>query len=126
MLLAHLDRNGTVEVVTRIELQTLLIGIDIQLDTSDVGVHREDADICSFWGGVPRTVKDEGVIVAGAVESTVIDCIKNVPPNLLRRGEVESRAVDDADCAIRYFDVVNLHIARRVGHVECVVQDRQV
>ena len=123
MLLAHLDRNSAVEVVTRIELQTLLVGIHIQLNTSNVRVHRENADICSFWRRVPGTVKDEGIVVAGAVESTVIDCIENILPNLLRRGEVKCRAVDNADCAIRYFDVVDLHVARRVGHVECVVQD---
>lgn len=126
MLLAHFDRNGAVEVVTRIELQTLLIGIDIQLNTSGIRVHREDADICGFWRGVAGTVQDERIVVAGAIESTVVNRIENVPPNLLRRGKVKGRAVDDADCAIRYFDVVDLHVARRVGHVECVVQDCQV
>lgn len=89
MLLAHLDRNGAVEVVTRIELQTLLVGVDIQLNTSDVGIHCEDADICSFWRGVPGTVKDEGIVVAGAIESTVIDGVEDVPSNLFWRGEIK-------------------------------------
>ena len=126
MLLGHLDRNGAVQIVTCIELQTLLVGIDIQLNSRDVGVHREDADICSFWRRVPGAVKDEGIVVACAVESTVIDCIEDVSSNLFRRGEIERGTIDDADRAIGYFDVVDLHIARRVGHVECVVQDCQV
>ena len=121
MLLGHLDRDGGVEIVTCIELQTLLVGIDIQLNSSDVGVHREDADICSFWRRVPGAVKDEGIVVACAVESTVIDCIEDVSSNLFWRGEIERGTIDDADRAIRYLDVVDLHIARRVGHVECVV-----
>ena len=121
MLLARFDRNGAVEVVTRIELQTLLIGIDIQLNTSCVGVHREDADICSLGCGVPGAVEDEGVVVAGAIEPTIVDCVENVSSNLFCRGKIESRTVDDADRAVGYFDVVDLHVARRVGHVECVV-----
>ena len=126
MLLAHLDRNGAVEVVTRIKLQTLLVGINIQLNTRDVGVHGEDADISSFWRGVPGAVKNESVVVACAVESTVIDSIEDVSSDLLWRGEIEGRAVDDADRAIGYFDIVDLHVARRVRHVERVVQDRQI
>lgn len=126
MLLAQLDRNGGIKVVTRIKLQTLLVGIDIQLNTSDIGVHREDADICSFWRGVPGTVKDEGIVVARAVESTVIDCVEDIFSDLFWRGKIEGRAVDDADRAIWYFNIVDLHVARRVGHVECVVQDCQI
>ena len=121
MLLAHLDRNGAVKIVTRIKLQTLLVSIDVQLDPSHVGVHREDADICSFWRGVPGAVKDKGVVVAGAVESTVIDCVEDVSSDLFWRGEIEGRTVDDAYRAIRYFNVVNLHVARRIWHVECVI-----
>ena len=121
MLLARFDGNGAVEVVTRIELQTLLIGIDIQLNTSGVGVHCEDADICSLGRGVPGAVKDEGVVVAGAVESTIVDCIEDVSSDLFGRGEIEGRTVDDADRAVGNFDVVDLHVARRIGHVESVV-----
>lgn len=121
MLLAHFDRNGAVEVVTCIELQTLLIGINIQLNTSGVGVHCEDADICSLGRGVPGTVKDEGVIIASAIESAIIDCIENVPSDLFWRGKIEGRAVDDANRAVWYFDVVDLNVACRVGHVECVI-----
>lgn len=126
MLLALLDRDGAVEVVTCIELQTLLVGINIQLDTSNVGVHGEDADICSFWRGIPGAVKNESIVVACAVESTVIDRVEDVSSDLFWRGEIEGRAVDDADRAVRYFDIVDLHVARRVGHVECIVQDGQV
>ena len=89
MLLAHLDRNGAVEVVTRIELQTLLVGIKIQLNTGGIGVHREDADVCSFWRRVPGTVKDEGIVVASAIESTVIDRVEDVPSDLLGGSEIE-------------------------------------
>lgn len=126
MLLAHLDRDSAVEIVTRIELQTLLVGIDIQLNTSDIRVHREDADVCSFRRGVPGAVKDEGIIIACAVEATVIDCVEDISSNLFRRGKIERGAIDDADRTIRYFDIVDLHVARRVGHVECVVQYCQV
>lgn len=121
MLLARLDRNGAIEVVTRIELQTLLVGIDIQLNPSDVGVHREDTDICSFWRRVPGAIKDECIIVAGTVESAVINSVKNISSDLFWRGEIKGRAVDNPDCAVRYFNVVNLHIARRIGHVERVI-----
>lgn len=121
MLLAHFDRNGAVEVVTRIELQTLLIGIDIQLNTSCVGVHCEDADICSLGCGVPGAVEDEGVVVAGAVEPTIVDCVEDVSSDLFWRGKIEGRTVDDPDRAIGNFNVVNLHVARRVGHVECII-----
>lgn len=121
MLLTRFDRNGAVEVVTCIELQTLLIGINIQLNTSGVGVHCEDADIRSLRCRVPGTVKDEGIVVAGAIESTIVDCVEDVSSDLFWRGEIEGRAVDDADRADWYFDVVDLNVARRVGHVECVV-----
>ena len=121
MLLARFDSNGAVEVVTRIELQTLLIGINIQLNTCGVGVHCQDADICGLGCGVPGTVKNEGVVVAGAIESAIVDCVENVSSDLFWRGEIEGRAVDDADRAVWYFDVVDLNVARRVGHVECVV-----
>ena len=126
MLLAHFDRNGAVEVVTRIELQALLIGVDVQLNTSDVGVHREDANICSFWGGVPGAVKDERIIVSGTVEPAVINCVENISSDLFRRGKIKGRAFDDADCAIWYLDVVDLYVACRVGHLECVVQNCHV
>ena len=126
MLLAHLDRNGTVEVVARIQLQTLLIGINIQLNTSDVGVRCEDTDVCSLRRRVPRAIENEGIVVAGAVESTVINCIKDVSSDLFWGGEIERRAVNDADRAIRYFNIVDLHIAGSVGHMECVVQDCHV
>ena len=122
MLLAHFDRDGTVEVVTRIELQTLLVGVDIQLNASNVGVHCEDADICSFWRGVPGAVKDEGIIIAGTVESTIINRVENIFSDLFWGGKIEGRAVDNSDRTIRYLDVVDLYVARRVGHVECVVQ----
>ena len=126
MLLAHFDGNGAVEVVTRIELQTLLVGIDIHLNASDVGVHREDTNIGSFWRGVPGAVKDEGVVVAGTVESAVINCVENISSDLFWGGKIEGRAVDNANRAIRYFDVVNLYVARGVRHVECVIQDCHV
>ena len=126
MLLAHLDGDGAIEVVTRVELQTLLVGIDVQLDTGDVGVHGEDADVCSFWRGVPGAVEDERVVVAGAVESAVIDCVEDISSNLFWGGEIEGGAIDDADCTIWYLDVINLYVTRRVGHVQCVVQDGQV
>ena len=126
MLLAHLDRDGAIEVVTRVELQTLLVGIHIQLNTSDVGVHGEDADICGFWRGVPGAVEDECIVVAGAIESAVIDCVEDVPSDLFWGGEIEGRAINDTDCTVRYLNVINLYVTRRVGHVECVVQDGQV
>lgn len=126
MLLAHFDRNRAVEVVTRIELQTLLVGIDIQLNASDVGVHCEDINICSFWRGVPGAVKDEGVVVAGTIESTVINCVENISSDLFWGSKIEGRAVHNADCAIRYFDVVDLYVARGVRHVERVIQDCHV
>ena len=126
MLLAHLDGDGTIEVVARVELQTLLVGIDVQLDASDVGVHGEDADVCSFWRGVPGPVEDECVVVAGAVEAAVIDCVEDVSSDLFWGGEVEGGAIDYTDCTVWYLDVVNLYVTRRVGHVQCVVQDGQV
>ena len=126
MLLAHLDGDGAVEVVTCVELQTLLVGIDVQLDAGDVGVHGEDADVCSFWRGVPRAIEDECVVVAGAIESTVIDCVEDVSSDLFWRGEIEGRAINDADGTVGYLNVINLYVTRRVGHVECVVQDGQV
>ena len=126
MLLAHLNRDSAIEVITRVELQTLLVGIDIQLDTSEIGVHGEDADICSFWRGVPGPVEDECVVVAGAVEAAVIDCVEDVSSDLFWGGEIEGGAIDDADCAVWYLDVINLYVACGVGHVQCVVQDGQV
>lgn len=126
MLLAHFDRNGAVEVITRIELQTLLVGIDVELNTSDVGVHCKDTNIRSFWRGVPGPVKDEGIVIAGTVEPAVINCVENISSDLFRRGEIEGRTVNNADCAIWYLDVVDLYVACRVGHVECVVQDSHV
>ena len=126
MLLAHLDGDGAIEVVTRVELQTLLVGIDVQLDTSDVGVHGEHADVCSFWRGVPGPVEDECIVVAGAVKAAVTDCVKDVSADLFWGGEIEGRAIDYADCTVGYLDIVNLYVTRRVGHVQCVVQDCQV
>ena len=126
MLLAHLDRNGTVEVVARIELQTLLVGINVQLNTSDVGIHCKDTDICGFWRRVPRAIEDEGIVIAGAVEPAVINRVENISSDLFWRGEIERRAVNDADRAIRHFNIVDLHITGRVGHVECVIQDRHI
>ena len=126
MLLAHLDGDGAIKVITGIELQTLLVGIDVQLDASDVRVHGEDADVCSFWRGVPGPIEDECIIVAGAVESAVVDCVEDVSSDLFWGGEIEGRAIDDANCTVWYLDVVDLYVTRRVGHVQCVVQDRQV
>ena len=126
MLLAHFDGDGAIEVVARIELQTLLVGIDVQLDTSDVGVHGEDADICRFWRGVPGPVEDECIVVAGAVEAAVVDCVEDVSSDLFWGGEIEGRAIHDADCAVWYLDVIDLYVTRGVGHVQCVVQDGQV
>ena len=126
MLLARLDRNGAVEVVAGVELQTLLVGVDVQLDAGDVGVHCEDADVCGFGCGVPGPIEDEGIVVAGTVESAVINCVEDVSSDLLWRGEIEGGAIDDPDCTVGYFDVVDLHITRRVGHVKCVVQDCHV
>ena len=126
MLLAHLDRNGAIEVVTRIELQTLLVGIDIQLNSSDVGVHCEDTNICSLWRRVPGAVKDEGIVVAGTIESAVINSVEDISSDLFWRGKVKGRAVDNPDRAVRYFNVVDLYIARRIGHVERVIQDCHV
>ena len=126
MLLARLDRNGAIEVVTRIELQTLLVGIDIQLNSSDVGVHCEDTNICSFGRGVPGAVKDEGIVVAGTVESAVINSVEDISSDLFWRGKIEGRAVDNPDRAVRYFNIVDLYIARRIGHVERVIQDCHV
>lgn len=121
MLLAHFDWNGAIEIVTSVELQTLLVSIDIQLNPSNVRIHCEDADVCSFWRGVSGAVEDEGIVVAGAIKSTVIDCVEDVSSDLFWRGEVEGRTVDNADRAIRDLNVVDLHVARRIGHVECVV-----
>ena len=126
MLLAQLDRDGAIEVVTRIELQTLLVGIDIQLNSSDVGIHCEDTNICSFWRRVPGAVKDEGIVVAGTVESAVINSVEDISSDLFWRGKIKGRAVDDPDRAVRYFNVVDLYIARRIGHVERVIQDCHV
>ena len=117
MLLAHLDGDGAIKVITRVELQTLLVGIDVQLDAGDVRVHGEDADVCSFWRGVPGPVEDECIVVASAVEATVIDCVEDVSSDLFWGGEIEGGAIHDADCAVWYLDVVNLYVTRRVGHV---------
>ena len=126
MLLAHFDRNGAIEVVTRIELQALLVGVDIQLNPSDVGGHREDANIRSFWRRVAGAVKDEGIVVAGTVEPAVIDSVEDISSDLFRRGKIKGGTVDDPDRAVRYFNVVDLYIARRIGHVERVIQDCHV
>ena len=126
MLLAHLDGDGAIEIVTRVELQTLLVGIDVQLDTCDVGVHGEDAEVCSFWRGVPGPVEDECIVVAGAVEAAVVDRVEDVSSDLFWGGEVERGVIDYADCAVWYLDVINLYVTRGVGHVQRVVQDGQV
>ena len=121
MWLANFDGDGAIEVVTRIELQTLLVGVDLQLNPIKKLIHCEDTNICSFWRRVPRAVKDKCIVVASTVESAIINSVEDISSDLFWRGKIKGRAVDNPNRAVRYFNVVDLYIARRIGHVERVI-----
>ena len=87
MLLALLDRNGPVLAAAAIDLQTLLVGIDIHLDTGRIAGQCQNGDIRSFWGRIAWSVKDKGVVVSGTVETAVVGG-KNIRADLFRACEI--------------------------------------
>ncbi len=126
MLLTLLDRDGSIKIVAGVDLQTLLVGSDIELDARDVGGHCEDAQVGRLRRRVTRAIQDEGMIIACTAETTAIDCLRDVSSNLLRRREIQISAIDDAYNASGYFNIVELDITSSVWHVERVVQNRRV
>lgn len=124
MLLTLLDRDGSIEVVASVYLQTLLIRSDIELDTSDIGGHCENTQVVRFWGRIARAIEDERFVIACTAETAAIDCLLNVSANLLGRREFQMSIIDDADSAIQYFNVIELDVMSGVWHVERVAQDR--
>ncbi len=126
MLLTLLDRDGSIKIVAGVDLQTLLVGSDIELDARDVGGHCEDAQVGRLRRGVTRAIQDEGMIIACTAETTAIDCLRDVSSNLLRRREIQISAIDDAYNASGYFNIVELDITSSIWHIERIVQNRGV
>ena len=125
MLLALLDGDVVFlrDIVARVDLQALLIRVDVQLDARDVAAHGEHAQVRGFGRRVPRSVEDEGVVVARAAEAAGVDGLLDVLADGFGGGEVEEGACCRADAAIGDFDIVDFDVSRGVGHVECVVED---
>lgn len=117
MLLALLDRNGPVERVARVNLQTLLVGSDVELDASDIRGHGQDAQVGRFWCRVARAIKDESIVIACTIEAAAIDRLLNISAYLLRRCEIQISIIDDADGAIGHLNIIEFDIASSVGHI---------
>ena len=78
----------------------------------------------SLGGRVSRAVHNKGVIIAGAVETTAIECVQDILADLLGGGEVIGRVGGGEKLPGGNLDVVNTHVARGIGHVQRMVQDR--
>ena len=50
MLLAGFDRDSAIHVITAVELQALLVGVDIELDACGGAGHAEQGEIRGFRG----------------------------------------------------------------------------
>ena len=117
VLLACLDADGPLRVVASVQLNALLVGSDIKLDAGFGRGQRKEDYILGFGGGVSRTVHDEGVVVAGAIEATAVERFQDVLANLLGRGEVVGCASGSEKLPGGNLDVVDANVACSVGHV---------
>ncbi len=123
MLLACLDANCSFGVVACVQLNALLVGSNIELNTSLGRGHGEQNQILSLRGGVSRSVHYEGVVVAGTVVSASVQCLQDILADLLGGAEVIGRVGGSEKLSSGNFDIVNTDVARGVWHSQSVVQD---
>ena len=111
MLLAGFHWNSSILTIAAIDLQTLLVGFDVHLDTSNVAPHAKDCQIRRLRRGVPRSVEYECIVISSTIETREVG-IEDVFAELLWRGEIEEGSVADyANRTGRDFDVVNANVA---------------
>ena len=97
VLLALLDRYCSIQIITGVYLQALLVGVDVELNASAVRSHGKDANVVRFRRRVTWTVQNKSVVIARATGSTAIDSLQNIPTYLLGRGEVEPSTIHCAN-----------------------------
>ena len=122
MLLARLDWYCPIQIIAAVDLQILLVRPDIQLDARYIAGHGQHGDIRRFLSRVAWSVKDKGVVVAGAVEATLMG-IRDVCANLLWACKVESSTIDDFNAAGGDLDTIYFDSPSRVRHVEGIVEN---
>lgn len=121
MPLTPLNPNRPIRIITRVNLQTLLIGKNIHPDTRTPRTQRQHAQITSLRPRISRSIKNKRIIITRAIIPAIVYCRGDVPPDLLGGSEVEESAVHGADEAGGDFDVVDLDVPRGVRHVQGMV-----
>ena len=122
MLLTRLDPNRPILSSATINLQILLVGPQIHLDPRRRTLERQDHEIRRLGRRVPWPIENERVIVSRAVEATLVR-IQDIPSDLLRRGKVQRGTGHGLELTGWYQDRVDDDGARRVRHVQRVVED---
>ena len=112
MLLAPLNRNSPISIITSINLQVLLIRKNIHPNPRLLRTQRQNAHIACFRSQTSWPIDDKCIIVPGAIIPAPVRCAEDVPPDLLRGGEIEGGVLGDGrDGAGGDFDVVDCDVA---------------
>lgn len=126
MLLTPLHWDRPIRVITSVDLQTLLVGVDVHLNARRIRPQGQHAQVTGFGARVPWSVQDECIVVARAIIPAAIDGRSDITANLLGRGEIKVGCtvivpIDATDAAGRDLDVVDLDVASCVRHVQRVI-----
>lgn len=89
-----LDGDGAVLAVARVDLESLLVGSDVEADSGGAGVHVDDRDDRVTSCVLRRAIYDEAVVIAGAVIAAESVGFRDVLADEFAGDEVRGAVVD--------------------------------
>ena len=124
MPLTLLHRHRPIQIITAINLQTLLIGPNLHLDARIRAPHPQLHLLRAVGGGRNRPIEDKRLVVARAIVPASAKRIFDIASDLFRGREIKRRVGHHAQLPGRDLDIVDFDVPRRVGHVQRIIQDR--